>query len=103
LETANLDGDMFPELVLEIESTVRGSVVHIMESNAAGALTIRLELTVLDEPENYSNGSGRLSIGDLNNDTLDDIALIHKGLYVFFRRPGIALAFDEAVKVNTPP
>jgi len=44
-----------------------------------------------------------LSIGDLNNDTLDDIALIHKGLYVFLRQPGVLLAFDEAIKLNTPP
>jgi hypothetical protein len=97
-ETANLDGDIFPELVFQI-----GSEVRIMESDASGTLTIRLELTVPNEPENYSSGSGRLSIGDLNNDTLDDIALIHEGLYVFLRRPGVALAFDAAVKLNTPP
>jgi len=102
-ETANLDGDIFPELVFQIGSAARGAVVRIMESNASGALTIRLELTVPDEPENYSSGWPRLSIGDLNNDTLDDIALIHKGLYVFLRRSGVALAFDEAAKLNTHP
>jgi len=97
-ETAHLDGDIFPELVFQI-----GPVMRIMESNASGTLSTLLDLTVPDEPENYSNGSGRLSIGDLNNDTLDDIALIHKGLYVFLRQPGGTLAFDEAVKLNTPP
>ncbi|MCP5093714.1 MAG: VCBS repeat-containing protein [Gammaproteobacteria bacterium] len=97
-ETANLDNDIFPELVFQI-----GSVVRIMESNASGAPAILVELTVPEEPDNYSSGSGRLSIGDLNNDTLDDIALIHKGLYVFLRQPGGTLAFDDAVKLNAPP
>jgi len=102
-ETANLDGDIFPELVFQIGSTVRGSEVRILESDASGRLSVLLELTVPDASEDYSSGSGRLSIGDLNNDTLDDIALIHKGLYVFFRQPGGALAFDEAIKLNMPP
>jgi hypothetical protein len=101
--TADLDGDVFPELVFQVGSEVRGSVVKILESSASGALTIRLELSVPDDPENYSSGSGRLAIGDLNNDTLDDIALIHKGLYVFLRQPGDVLAFDRALKLNTPP
>jgi hypothetical protein len=97
-ETANLDGDIYPELVFQI-----GSDVRIMESNAVGTLTTLLELAVPDEMDNYSSGSGSLSIGDLNNDTLDDIALIEQGLYVFFRQPGLPLAFDVAVKLNTPP
>lgn len=101
--TANLDGDVFPELVFQVGSDIRGSDVKILESSALGELTIRLELSVPDDPENYSSGSGRLAIGDLNNDTLDDIALIHKGLYVFFRQPGGMLAFDDALKLSTPP
>jgi len=97
-ETANLDGDIYLELVFQIRSDVR-----IMESNAVGTLTTLLELAVPDESDNYSSGSGSLSIGDLDNDTLDDIALIQQGLYVFFRQPGLPLAFDVAVKLNTPP
>jgi len=97
-ETANLDGDVFPELVVQVGATVR-----IMETNARGTPLMLLELNVPDDPQNFSNGTGRLSIGDLNNDTLDDIALIHKGLYVFLRQPGVLLAFDEAIKLNTPP
>lgn len=96
-ETADLDGDRFPELVFQ-----EGPIIRIMESNATAAPTLQLELTVPDDPENYSLGSGRISIGDLNNDTLDDIALIHKGLHVFFRRAGDELVFDEAVKLNVP-
>ena len=97
-ETANLDYDTFPELVYQ-----SGSDVRIFESDASGTLSTLLELSVPEEPGNYSAGSDRLAIGDLNNDTLDDIALVHKGLYVFTRRPGDALAFHPAVKLNTSP
>ena len=101
-ETADLDGEEFPALVFQVGSEVHGSVVQIMELNAAGALSIQLELAVPVDPDNYSSGSGRLSIGDLNNDALNDIVLIHKGVYVFFRRPGAPLSFDAAVKLNSP-
>jgi hypothetical protein len=101
-ETADLDGDRFPELVFQSGNEAMGTALHIMESSATGALSMRLELTLPDEAENYSRGTARLSIGDLNNDTLDDIAVIHKGIYVFFRRPGDVLAFEKAVKLNTP-
>jgi hypothetical protein len=96
-ETAHLDHDGFPDLVIQ-----EGPIIRIMESNALATPTLRLELTVPSDPESYSLGTGRLSIGDLNNDTLDDIAIIHSGLYVFFRRAGNELAFEEAVKLNTP-
>lgn len=102
-ETVNLDGDIFPEVVFWFSSDVHDPVVRIMETNAAGAPTILMDLVIPNEPNNFSSSIGRLSIGDLNNDTLDDIALIHKGLYVFFRQPGGTLAFDTAVKLNTPP
>ena len=101
-ETANFDGDVFPELVIQAGPEIRGSLLQILESDASGALTIQLELTVPEDAENYSSGSSRLAIGDLNNDTLDDIAVIHKGLYVFFRQPGGVLAFDNAARLNTP-
>ena len=79
-ETANLDGDVFPELVFQI-----GSAVRIMQWSASGGVVIRTELVVPDEPDVFSSGTGRLSIGDLNNDSLDDIAVISGGLYVFLR------------------
>jgi hypothetical protein len=97
-ETANLDGDVFPELVFQI-----GSAVRIMQWSASGGVVIRTELVVPDEPDVFSSGTGRLSIGDLNNDTLDDIAVVYGGLYVFLRQPGAGLAFDAALKLNTPP
>ncbi|MDH4124967.1 MAG: VCBS repeat-containing protein [Gammaproteobacteria bacterium] len=97
-ETAVLDDDNYPEIVFQI-----GAEICIMESSPSGTPTIQLELAVPDDPDNYSSGSGRLSIGDLNNDTLHDIALIHKGLWVFYRQAGATLAFDAAVKLNAPP
>jgi hypothetical protein len=61
-----------------------------------------MELATPDDPENYSSGSGRLSPGDLNNDMLTDIALIHKGVQLAFRHPGPTLAFDDFVTLSAP-
>jgi hypothetical protein len=97
-ETANLDNDIFPELVYQIDADIL-----IFEADASGILSILRELTVPVQPGNYSSGEVGLAIGDLDNDTLDDIAVIHKGIYLFMRRPGNALAFHPASKLNKSP
>ena len=101
-DTADLDHNGFPELVFLSGNDVMGAALHIMESSSSAALSTRLKLTLPDEAENYSKGTSRLSIGDLNNDHLDDIAVIHKGIFVFFRKPGDPLAFQDPVRINTP-
>lgn len=103
-ETVDLDGDIFPELVFRFSSNVQEPVIRIMETNAVGVPSLRTDLVIPNEPGVFSTETGGLSTGDLNDDTLDDIALTYRGgLYVFFRQPGGPLAFDAAVRLNTPP
>lgn len=103
-ETASLDGDAFPEIVFQVVVDLSGrAVVRIMESTANGEPVIVTDLAIPNEPDNYSTGQDRVVIGDLNNDSLADIAIVRKGVYVFFAQPGGVFGFDDAVKVNPAP
>ena len=90
------DDGLLDVVVLGVDGDVSESVlVHYSNTNAPGQFLAPRRLITTDF-------AGYIGIIDRNIDTLGNIAIIHKGLYVYFRRPGVAPVFDTPVRLNTP-
>ncbi|MGI9205762.1 MAG: FG-GAP repeat domain-containing protein [Woeseiaceae bacterium] len=103
--TGNLNDNSMPDIVFWLGGTMaQPNILQIMEFEHSGNPTMLFEMEVPWDNTIRSNVSPIpvIVIADVNNDLLADIAILSRGILVFFQRPGQPGTFDNAIRINTP-